>query len=232
MLLKVLAFDGAVIDLILEECKLEESNMIVRGFDNLKSRKTIDKVLHLNFLSETHLLVNNFLELVKNICLEHLRNTFQVDILNALDLTLSNVVDFGKVLKDPVLVKLSELAFDSRLSLLDEVVETLLQHNSVISLKSDSRRPLIDHSRDTRPSRVSSATKRLSNLEHSIKRILGLHSLEARAEVVHNVIHGEIHICYFLLHLMIGFNNLSVGYGVAVDGGQMREQFHLLSLII
>ena len=108
----------------------------------------------------------------------------------------------------------------------------MLQHNGVVSLKGHSWGPLINHSWDAGPGRVTRTTKRLSHLELSIKGVLGLNCLESRAEVMHQIIHREVHVRYFLLHFVVDFDNLSIGDSMAKNGGQVGEELHLLSLVI
>jgi hypothetical protein len=71
MSLQILTFNTITLNLILEMSKLKEPYMIVTSFANLKSGNSINKIFHLDIL-HAHLLLNNILELMRNVGSHHI----------------------------------------------------------------------------------------------------------------------------------------------------------------
>ena len=44
--------------------------------------------------------------------------------------------------------------------------------------------------------------------------------------------HGDIVVFHFLFHLLEQFENKIIGDSMTIDSSQMREDFHLLSLVV
>ena len=161
--MNLLALDNSTLKFSLKEVEGNVLDVLHGAGHDVLRADGVDEVL-LRGLRGLHLLVD-VLQLEADAYLEDLVELGEVKkVLKLCDSAFfsQEVIDFTQIREDFIELG-SVLSGDSLFVLFNEEVKALLCHHSVVSLKSNTGREVINKSWNTRPCRVASTSKRLSD---------------------------------------------------------------------